>query len=330
MDSGIYMRRALYLARHGELHASPNPMVGAVIVADGRIIGEGWHRRCGEAHAEVNAVSSVAPADRPLLAKSTMYVTLEPCAHYGKTPPCARLIIDTGIPRVVVATLDPFEKVSGRGVDMLREAGVDVQTGMLGDEARALNRRFFAAHTRRRPYVTLKWALSADGFIDGRGGQADPAARISTPLTTVLVHRERACNDAVLCGSGTFLSDSPSMTVREYAGASPRPYVCDRRHRSGALPDGWTALDMPDVAAILKYLYNNGVTSLLVEGGRGILCAFLDSGLYDEIRVEQNPALRLGRFALKTPAPEIGRAPDRVTECDGNLIYSYVNPAVAE
>lgn len=157
MDNELYMRRAIALAENGKGFASPNPMVGAVIAAPGgRIIGEGWHRRCGEGHAEVNAVASVRDCDRRLLGESTMFVTLEPCSHYGKTPPCAELIIRTGIPRVVVATTDPFEKVAGRGIAMLRAAGIDVVTGVLEKESRELNRRFFTAHTLRRPFITLK------------------------------------------------------------------------------------------------------------------------------------------------------------------------------
>ena len=162
-----YMRRALRLAANGRGFTAPNPMVGAVIVAaGGKVIGEGWHRRCGEGHAEVNAVASVRESDRHLLADSTMYVTLEPCSHYGKTPPCSRLIVETGIPRVVVGAGDPNPKVNGRGIAMIRESGAEVVTGVLADESIALNRVFFTAQTLHRPYITLKWAQSADGFID--------------------------------------------------------------------------------------------------------------------------------------------------------------------
>lgn len=216
-----YMRRALELARHGELDASPNPMVGAVIVdTSGRIIGEGWHSRCGEGHAEVNAVASVK--DRDLLKDATMYVTLEPCSHYGKTPPCADMIVENGIPRVVIGTLDPFAKVAGRGVAKLLDAGVEVMTGMLEKECRELNRKFMTAHSLQRPYITLKWAQSADGFIDGH---------ISTPLNSMLVHKLRATHDAILIGSGTALADNPTLTTRFYAGKSPVKVVLDRRKR---------------------------------------------------------------------------------------------------
>ena len=186
-----YMRRALELARHGLGNTSPNPMVGAVIVDNsGRIIGEGYHRRCGEGHAEVNAIASVADADRGALRDATMYVTLEPCSHYGKTPPCAKLIIDTGIPRVVVGAGDPFKEVAGRGIRMMREAGIEVAEGIMAAESRALNRRFMTAHEQQRPFVTLKWARSADGFMDSDRADGQPA-KFSTPLTAMLVHRLR-------------------------------------------------------------------------------------------------------------------------------------------
>lgn len=324
-DDVIYMERALALARHGELHASPNPMVGAVIVADGRVIGEGWHRRCGEGHAEVNAIASVREADRPLLSGSTMYVTLEPCSHYGKTPPCANLIVRTGIPRVVVAATDPFEKVSGRGIALMRAAGIDVETGLLEAEARDLNRRFFTSHTLKRPYVTLKWAQSSDGYIDGRLAADSPAAAISTPLTRMMVHRERALNDAILCGSETYLRDHPSLTVRDYAGHSPRRFVADRRGRLNSLPQGWTALAAATPEEILHHLYHEGLTSLLVEGGFKLLESFISSSLFDEARVEVNRRLTLGDMPLKTPAPTLPLLPESSFASENAIIYHFVN-----
>ena len=208
----IYMRRALELAALGCGYVSPNPMVGAVIVGpDGRVIGEGWHRRYGGWHAEVNAVSSVRPSDEHLLEKSTIYVTLEPCSHYGKTPPCAELLVRKRFHRVVLGTIDPFAKVRGRGIAMLRDAGIEVRIGVLEPECRALNAHFFTAHENGRPYITLKWAQSADGYI----GLADGSPiRLSTPLTSVLVHRQRSLHDAILVGSGTMLSDHPRLDVR--------------------------------------------------------------------------------------------------------------------
>ena len=208
-----FMARCLELARHGAGHTAPNPMVGAVIVRDGAIIGEGFHRRCGEAHAEVNAIASVE--DEALLRESTIYVSLEPCSHYGKTPPCAELIIRKRIPRVVVGCLDPFPEVSGRGVRMLREAGIEVLTGVMEKEARQLNKAFMTFQTQKRPYVTLKWAESADGFIDkARTDRTEPPVVFSNPVTSVRVHKMRAESAAILIGKHTALLDNPSLTVR--------------------------------------------------------------------------------------------------------------------
>lgn len=283
-----YMRRALQLARHGLGHTSPNPMVGAVIVSpDGRIIGEGYHRRCGEGHAEVNAVASVV--DKSLLKDCTMYVTLEPCSHYGKTPPCAKLIIDSEIPRVVVGAGDPFREVAGRGIRMLREAGIEVVEGVLAEESRRLNRRFFTAHTQQRPFVTLKWAQSADGYMDNDRPEGVPA-KISTPLTSLLVHRLRSLHDAILVGSGTALSDNPSLNNRLWpGGGSPRPVILDRSGRVN--PHELKAvnpliLQSATVEEALKELYRRGITSVLVEGGPTLLQSFIDAQLYDDVRVE--------------------------------------------
>lgn len=327
----LYMSRALGLASNGELHASPNPMVGAVIVApDGRIIGEGWHRRCGEGHAEVNAVASVSEADRPLLRRSTMFVTLEPCSHYGKTPPCAKLILDTGIPRIEVATVDPFARVSGRGIAMLREGGVDVRVGLLGDESRRLNRRFFGAHTRRRPWVTLKWAQSADGFIDGRDSESDSPAAISTPLTRAAVHRERALNQAIIVGAGTVIADNPSLTVRDYAGDSPRRFVLDRRGRI-CERQGWTNLSDPTPEATLSRLYSDfGIISVLIEGGATLLNSFMEAALWDEARIEIAPRLRLADKPYKVAAPEFHLPALPACVIDGHPIYrAFANPDIS-
>lgn len=312
-----YMRRALELAAHGELDASPNPMVGAVIVdASGRIIGEGWHRRCGEGHAEVNAVASVA--DQEALKDSTMYVTLEPCSHYGKTPPCAELIVRTGIPRVVIGTLDPFAKVSGRGVARLREAGVEVEVGMLEKECQELNRKFMTAHRCRRPYVTLKWAQSADGFIDGH---------ISTPLNSMLVHKLRATHDAILVGSGTALADNPALDTRLYAGKSPVKVVLDRRGRVGndlrMFSEGETVVmrDYSSLADAMERLYERGITSVLVEGGATLHRSFIEDNLWDEIRIEVSPDDIHGQVRA-AELPETDIIPN-IRTVDGHRIITY-------
>lgn len=304
-----YMRRALTLARHGELDASPNPMVGAVIVdPSGMIIGEGWHRRWGEGHAEVNAVASVA--DKTQLRDATMYVTLEPCAHYGKTPPCAKLIIDCGIPRVVVGSPDPFAKVAGRGIAMLCEAGVEVVVGVLEEECKAMNEKFMTAHTHRRPFITLKWAESAGGFID---------AAVSTPLTSVAVHKLRALHDAILVGSGTWLADNPSLTTRLFAGRSPKRIVLDRRGRVNAPEDVIVISDDAPLEAVMERLYTeHGITSLLVEGGAEVLQSFLDAGLYDRIRIERSDIP--GGGCVKAPVLPRGIKVDKTETIDNHAI----------
>lgn len=301
------MRRALQLARMGRGFASPNPMVGAVIVRRGLIIGEGYHRRCGAPHAEVNAVRSVK--DPALLRDSTIYVTLEPCAHYGKTPPCAKLIIDCGIPRVVIGCTDPFAKVSGRGIAMLREAGVEVVTGVLEDECLALNRVFMTAHTLRRPYVLLKWAMSADGFTDRHRSPGESPALFSSAITSQQVHLLRSRFDAIMVGGGTVAADMPRLDVRRISGRAPLPVVLDRRGIAPAsaplfltpgclcfsdaprtdLPGTTELLAARGIPDVLAELYRRGVTSLMVEGGPILLREFLTCGLWDEARVEIAP-----------------------------------------
>ena len=312
-----YMRRALELAGHGMGFASPNPMVGAVIVApDGRIIGEGWHRRCGEGHAEVNAVASVSEADRARLKESTMYVTLEPCSHYGKTPPCASLIIEKGIPRVVIGCLDPFEKVAGRGVRMLKDAGVEVVTGCLEKECLELNEKFVASHRRKRPFVTLKWAESADGYIDGK---------ISTPLTSMLTHRLRATHDAILVGSGTVLADNPRLDTRLYAGHSPLRVILDRRGRVMDAVDGTTIIyrEFSSLNDVLEDLYKRGITSVLVEGGAELHRSFIDSGLWDAMRIERGCKNINGK--VKAPCLSSDCEVDSVDIVDMNRIINIKN-----
>ena len=322
-----YMARALELAAHGRQYASPNPMVGAVIVHDNKIIGEGFHRRCGEGHAEVNAVNSVS--DPELLKESTMFVTLEPCSHYGKTPPCAQLIIDKKIPRVVVGATDPFIKVSGRGIKMLRDAGIKVITGVMAEESIRLNRRFFTAHTLKRPFVTLKWAMSKDGFMDHKRSEGEPAARFSTDLSTVDMHRLRSVNDAILTTSRTVNADNPSLTVRSWHGRNPQPVIVGRHNT--IKPDSKILERKPivyngdlSINTILNDLYNShGITSVLVETGPIMLQAFIDNDLWDIARVEVSPEV-LGSSGT-CPAPDINNSPHEQFEIGNNSIYLYAN-----
>lgn len=277
------MYRCLQLARNGMQNARPNPMVGAVIVADdGRIIGEGYHQRCGEGHAEVNAFASVKPEDEPLLGNATIYVSLEPCAHYGKTPPCAELIVRKGVKRCVVGCTDPFAKVQGRGIEMMRKAGIDVKVGVLEEECRELNKRFFTYHSKKRPYILLKWAQSTNGFIDDN---FQPFA-FSNEYTQKLVHKLRAEHDAILVGRVTDEREHPQLNVRHWHGKNPRRIVLA----------GNTNLQQ-----LIKQLYEEGIQSLIVEGGARVLRSFIEAGLYDEIRTETAPVT----IAKGTRAPQL-------------------------
>lgn len=291
----MYMRRCIQLARCGSEGAAPNPMVGAVVVCEGRIIGEGYHRRCGGPHAEVNAISSVREPDK--LPHSTIYVSLEPCAHYGKTPPCADLIIEKRIPRVVVGCMDPFAKVNGLGIKKLRDAGAEVCVGVLEQECIHLNRRFMTFHRHHRPWITLKWAQSADGYIDRKRTPQEPAACFSTPYTQVLVHRLRVQNMAIMVGTDTVLCDNPTLTNRLWPGGNPLRVTIDRHGRIPAdvhLLDGSVPTQVyhnETLAEIVADLHQRGVQSLLVEGGSRLLQSFIDEGLWDEARVEEAPCL---------------------------------------
>lgn len=330
----IYMRRALALAYRGAFNVSPNPMVGAVIVnPDGKIIGEGYHRKYGEAHAEVNAINSVE--DKEALRDSTMYVTLEPCSHFGHTPPCADLIIRMGIPRVVVGCLDSSAKVNGKGVERLRQAGVEVHVGCLEKECRSMNVIFFTTHEEHRPYIVLKWAETADGFI---GGLCQPGerVRISSPITSMLVHRIRAFADAIMVGSGTVILDNPKLTVRKWPGESPMRVALDRRKRLSGncnfFDDSAKSLviseDKP-LREIVGDLYEqHGVNTLLVEGGSHLLQSFIDAGLWDLCRVEVG-TLVLGMYGT-TRAPRFeGYAPFRTFNFEGETVKYYShNPLI--
>lgn len=315
----IMMRRAIQLAEGGGQWVSPNPLVGAVVVADGRIIGEGFHRCCGGPHAEVNAIRSVSGADRHLLCKSTIYVTLEPCSHYGKTPPCARLIIDSGIPRVVVGAPDPNPLVAGRGIRMLRDAGVEVVEGVLLDECMEQNRRFMTAHTLHRPWIQLKWAMTADGYMAALDALGNPRPiRISNPVTAGLMHAERAMADAILVGTNTANADNPSLTVRLRPGRDPYKVTFDSEalRRDARLMSDQRLILLPVGLTLEQQMFllrkEYGIQSLMVEGGRDTLRRFIEARLFDEIRVETAPWSLAGLdsdeghlVTLGMPAPEI-------------------------
>ncbi len=315
----IYMERCLQLAANGLGSTYPNPLVGCVIVHKGRIIGEGWHRKAGEPHAEVIAVESVK--DKSLLRDSELYVNLEPCSHHGRTPPCADLIVRHGIPRVYIGSHDDNELVSGRGIKRMREHGIEVTSGILEDSCRRLNRRFYTFHGKRRPYVILKWAESADGFVFPDPELSAPGQPfwISNPFSRQLVHKWRAEEQAILVGRGTVEQDDPSLTARDYAGdkilrlvidreASIRPdkkvldgesdtvvfsgpSALERLDREGSGQNSGkvirVALDFAEdvPGQIMEYLHRAEVQSLIVEGGPFTLGAFIRQGLWDEARV---------------------------------------------
>lgn len=275
------MHRCIQLAHNGFQNARPNPMVGAVVVHEGRIIGEGYHVRCGEGHAEVNALTSVKPEDERLLSESTIYVSLEPCAHYGKTPPCARLIVEKGLKRCVVGCIDPFAKVQGRGIAILREAGIDVTVGVLEEQCRELNKHFMTFHRLHRPFITLKWAQTADGFIGREGQTPDNPLLISNPLTSIVCHKRRAEHQAILVGHNTVITDRPSLNVRHWSGTDPLRVVM-----ASPKVQGYEAVYVHSPEEAIKTLYEKGIQSLLVEGGAKTLQSFIDQGLWDESHVE--------------------------------------------
>ncbi|HUW91992.1 MAG TPA: bifunctional diaminohydroxyphosphoribosylaminopyrimidine deaminase/5-amino-6-(5-phosphoribosylamino)uracil reductase RibD [Bacteroidales bacterium] len=307
-EDSIYMTRCLELAARAEGYTSPNPMVGAVVVHDEMIIGEGFHLRAGEPHAEVNAINSVT--DKELLKHSTLYVTLEPCSHHGRTPPCADLIISCGIPRVAVGTTDTSAKVEGRGIEKMRQAGIEVITGIEETKCREINKRFFTWNEKKRPYVILKWARSADGFIDFLRDKGDGAEIhwITGMAERVLVHKWRAEEDAILAGGATVRLDDPSLDVRYWKGSNPKRIIVSSsgnldpqarifspsaeillftRNPRVTLP-GTKVIVMGDdqdtVETVLNTLYDIEIQSLFVEGGSSVIRAFVASGQWDEAR----------------------------------------------
>lgn len=303
------MHRCLELARLGAGDVAPNPMVGSVIVYEGKIIGEGYHRKYGGPHAEVNAINAVSASE--ILKKSTLYVSLEPCAHYGLTPPCSDLIIEKEIPEVIIGTVDPFSEVAGKGIEKLEKAGVKVTLGVLEKECRELNKRFFTFHERKRPYVILKWAQTTDGFIDVERSPESfgEPTWITGDLALQLVHKIRSEESAILVGTNTAEKDNPSLTVRHWPGKNPYRLVLDKKLRlPGSLnllnglqktlvfnarrngEEGLTSFVKIDskkeiLPQIMAELYQRNILSVIVEGGRQLLESFFYTGLWDEAHV---------------------------------------------
>lgn len=300
----LYMQRCLQLAQLGAGKVSTNPLVGCIVVHNGIIIGEGYHHAYGQAHAEVNAINAVA--DKSILPQSTLFVTLEPCAHYGKTPPCADLITTHQLQRVVIGTTDTFSLVAGKGIEKLKNAGIEVTVGVLENECRYQNRRFFCFNEKKRPYVLLKWAQTADGFIGRLPNENDLDKGISNAETNIWVHRLRTEEDAILVGKNTALRDNPSLTARLWQGKNPTRVLIDRKlevpktfnifkddarvivfnetteQEDGHVHYSKISFEQPLIPQVLDGLYKKNIQSVLVEGGAATLQQFIDARLWDE------------------------------------------------
>ena len=328
MEYANYIAHCIEIAQKGAYFVAPNPMVGAVLVrnSDETILAEGYHERYGEGHAEVNCF---AEAERRMAKGEsykdcTLFVSLEPCSHYGKTPPCAKLIIEKGVGRVVVGMLDPNPLVAGKGVQMLRDAGIEVVVGVLEDQCREQNKRFLCLHEKHRPYVILKWAQTGDGFIDIKRTSGSPI-KISTPATKQIVHRMRAENMAIMVGTNTVLLDNPRLLNTHWEGRNPIRVTLDRHHRIPAdarifSDDSETIVyrDRTDWPFVLSDLASRNIHSILVEGGTTLLAHILQTGIWDEIHVEVAPEIMIGDGV---PAPKID-LPDNYETVDGHKLYT--------
>ena len=338
-----YMQRCLELAKLGLGTAAPNPMVGCVIVYKGKIIGEGYHQKCGEAHAEVNAINSVKNPD--LLEKSTLYVNLEPCAHLGRTPPCSDLIVEKRIPRVVIGCVDSFAKVSGKGIEKLKKGECEVTVGVLKKESRELNRRFFTFHEKKRPYIILKWAETKDGFIDKKRRSEETVEQnwITNQISKILVHKWRTEESAFMIGQKTAKKDNPQLTVREWQGRNPIRIVLDRKLKLSSdlkLFDNcadtlifnsvkneqkhnlnFIKIDFNDdvLNSILSKLYELEIQSLVIEGGEKLLTSFINANLWDEVRI----FIGNKYFKEGVKAPEFPYEPLEEIQLEDTMLYNY-------
>ena len=354
MEYANYIAHCIEIARKGAYFVAPNPMVGAVLVYNGegreakgeRVLAEGWHEKYGEGHAEVNCFRNyelkiknyeLTPVD---LKDCTLFVSLEPCSHYGKTPPCAKLIIEKGVGRVVVGMLDPNPLVAGKGVQMLRDAGIEVVVGVMEKECRELNKRFLCLHEKKRPYVILKWAQTADGFVDRHrelkiknyelkiiDEHLNGALAISTPETKKLVHKMRAENMAIMVGTNTVLLDNPRLLNTHWEGRNPIRVTIDRHGRIPAdarifSDESETIVyrERTDWPYILEDLAKRNIHSILVEGGTTLLTHILETGIWDEIHVEVAPELTIGDGVK---APEVN-LPEQYEIVDGHKLYTMI------
>ena len=330
-----YMLRCLELARLGFGETAPNPMVGSVIVHNNKIIGEGYHHKCGDAHAEVNAINAVT--DKSLLSASTLYVNLEPCSHFGKTPPCSDLIIDHKIPQVVLSNIDPNRLVKGKGIEKLRNAGIEIVTDILKEKGEELNKRFFMFHLKSRPYIILKWAQTADGFIDVERSPTQPQRPtwITNEEARMLVHKWRSEEQSIMVGTNTAFMDNPKLNVRDWTGKHPIRIVVDRTLRlpqSLHLFDGsiltlvftqkeveedentnveFISVEFDEYLPehILGELFRRNIQSVIIEGGSKLLASFIEAELWDEARVFTGNSY----FSSGIEAPKMGITPS-ITE----------------
>lgn len=338
-EDEFYLKRCLELAKKALGKTFPNPLVGSVIVHEGKIIGEGFHQKAGEAHAEINAINSVK--NKELLKESTIYVSLEPCSHFGKTPPCANKIAEIGFKKVVIGTLDSHEKVNGKGVEILQNAGIELSAGILEKESRDLNKRFFTFHERKRPYLILKWAQSADGFLD----KDFKTTKISNSLVKQFVHTLRSEEHAILVGTQTALSDDPSLTTREISGRNPVRILIDlklkvprdakiynedaptiifnseKEETSGSIK--FLKVEKENlVHQVMQKLFEENIQSVLIEGGSFTLQQFIDQNLWDEAIIIKNENLIL---ESGTKAPQFNFEPYQVKDFRDNIVEFYRN-----
>ena len=334
-----YIQRCIQLAKLALGHTYPNPMVGSVIVHDGKIIGEGYHKKAGTPHAEINAINSVE--NKALLKESTIYVSLEPCAHYGKTPPCAEKIIELGFKKVVIGAMDSHDQVNGKGKAMIEKAGIEVQNNVQSEECRQLNKRFFTYHEKKRPYIILKWAQSADGFLD----KDFKPTSISNASVNQMVHQLRADEHAILVGTNTAINDNPSLTVRHVTGVNPVRVVIDldlklpkdsalfNNESSTIIINGlknedighlkYRTIDKENfLKDLLQILYKEQIQSIIIEGGAKTLQMFIDENIWDETIVITNSNLQL---IHGTKAPIFERKIDSEQKIENNLIQKFYN-----
>ncbi len=342
LQDNLFMQRAIELAALGKGNVSPNPLVGCVIVYNNKIIGEGRHKKYGDVHAEVNAINSIAEENKIFLKKSTVYVSLEPCSHYGKTPPCADLLIKEKVKKVVICNNDPNPLVNGKGIQKLKEAGIEVETGLLENEGRELNKRFFTFLEKKRPFIILKWAETADGFL----AKKDFSSKwISNDLSRLVVHKMRAEQDAVMVGTNTALHDNPTLNVREWEGKNPVRIVIDKNLRLSKnlkifdqsqkticfnfLKEDrienlhYVKLNNKDniIPEIINYLFSEKIQSIIIEGGVQLLQSFIDLNLWDEIYLFKSEQV----FNDGILAPEFNGRLINIKDLDGDTLFYYRN-----